>query len=764
MNKVLFLLITLIVLPNILFGQLPLYQWNSHLSFSSVNYVDGSESVIFAATGDGIFSYNRTDNSIKTLSSVDGLSDSGISAIKCAENSELLIVGYSNGNIDLVDEGGIFNIPYIKKENSIPKKSINRIQCSGDFAWLCCGFGIVKLNLVKKEIAETWVIGTDGASIEVFDISKNNTHYVAATSKGLYRAEINNRNLQDYSQWEKINDVPGNSDKFISATHLNGNLYALNSLTEQIHVWNGSFWQQIFSDITGVKKMRAGFDKLLIVSEKSVDILSDNERTSINSSGAVANSLQPEDAFVSADGDLWIGDLNFSLSHRFSNGNFELIKPNGPENRLATDVTSYNEKTYVATGSKTGIDVIQQGIHIYSENTWSTVNSSPSNNINNIIKVIPNPSNPQQYHAASWEDGLSFFDGDIAAGQFDQTNSPLEASGEFCRVGGIAYDRDNNLWLTNAMTEHQLHFISSAGEWHSFSYPGINNSSTSSGEIIVSRRGTKWIIVDDSKLFAVNSGINIQDINDDKYKSVVLRSVFSNANTTITKRYSKIYSIAEDLNGELWIGTNEGVVVFHNPEQVFDDEDLYGTQPGIDMGDELYHPLLEKEQVSAVAVDGSNRKWFGTFDSGVFLFSENGEELVKQFNTENSPLPSNHIKSIGINNNSGEIFFATERGLISYKGDATGGKNSYNTVYVYPNPIRETYRGDITIEGLMSETIVKITDIAGNLVFETDSNGGRATWDGNDSYGRRVNTGVYLVFCSTRTGDDSCVTKLLFIR
>lgn len=737
-------LILILLLPNFLFGQLSLFQWNSHLSFSQINLVDGSVTKILAATDGGIFVYNRADNSIETVSSVNGLSDSGITAIKWSDSSKSLLVGYSNGNVDFIGNDGTFNLPFIKQEIGISDKRINQIFEDGKFAWLCCGFGIVKVNLEKKEIAETWIIGPDGTPVEVLDFSMGPDYFVAATSKGLFRADKDNPNLQDYSQWEQINDIPGYSDKFISVAYFNNSLYALNSNTEQIHMWNGSFWQSVLSDINDVKKIVNGSNELLIISENSIDIITKNGRTTITNYGPGINQILPTDAFTGTDGDIWIGDKQLSLYHRFGNGSFEQIMPNGPANSYATNITSLNGKLYVATGRKTGTGIIPQGIHIYSENRWQSVVTSPSpgfNGTNNLIKVVPDPANPDKYYAASWENGFFSFDNDILKTRSDQTNSPLEATGNSCRIGGLAFDNDNNLWVTNPNSEHQVHYINPSGQWYSFSYPGINNTLTSSGEIVISRRGSKWIIVNESELFAIHSGTDLEDKNDDQYKRFGLQSIFSNMDNTITKRYSKILSIAEDNNGELWFGTNEGVVVFQKPEQVFEEDSYYGTQPGTDLGDGLYHPLLEKEEVTAIAIDGSNRKWFGTFDSGAFLFSENGDKLISHFNTENSPLPSNTVKSIGIDHKNGEVFFATGGGLISYKSDATEGNNSFDGVYVYPNPVREIFKGEITIDGLMSETIVKITDIAGNLVFETTSNGGRATWDGNDSGGRRVNTG-----------------------
>jgi len=236
-----------------------------------------------------------------------------------------------------------------------------------------------------------------------------------------------------------------------------------------------------------------------------------------------------------------------------------------------------------------------------------------------------------------------------------------------------------------------------------------------------------------------------------------------NSETTVIKGYNEINVVTEDLDGSLWVGTENGVVQYTDPETLFGNSEFFGIQPSVDLGDGLFHPLLANEVVTSISVDGANRKWFGTINSGVFLFSPDGTRLINHFNTDNSPLFSNKVSSIAINTQNGEVFFATDRGLISWISDATEGKNSYQQLYVWPNPVRETYNGEITIDGLLSDSDVKITDIAGNLVYKTISNGGRATWNGKNRQGNRVSTGVYLIFCSDSRGNKSRVIKLLFI-
>ncbi len=238
---------------------------------------------------------------------------------------------------------------------------------------------------------------------------------------------------------------------------------------------------------------------------------------------------------------------------------------------------------------------------------------------------------------------------------------------------------------------------------------------------------------------------------------------FRNSDGDFFTEMNDVYALAEDKNGEIWVGTSTGVAIYSNPQKIWTEEVLYATRPGLDSPDDFFHPLLEKESITAIAIDGANRKWFGTKASGVFLISENGETELQHFNSENSPLPGNEITDIAINNQTGEVFIGTAAGLISYMGEATAGNEEYNDVYVYPNPVRETYEGPIVIKGLVDDTDLRITDISGNLVHKTTSLGGQAIWDGKNLNGNRCKTGVYLVFMATPAGEKTKITKLLFI-
>jgi ligand-binding sensor domain-containing protein len=327
---------------------------------------------------------------------------------------------------------------------------------------------------------------------------------------------------------------------------------------------------------------------------------------------------------------------------------------------------------------------------------------------------------------------------------------------DFCRIYGLVFDSENNLWITNSEVTNPISVLTDDGDWYSFNYDEeISNLRT--GDIIVTESDQKWLVLPNGEgLFVFHNNGTISDKEDDQYKKI---DILDENGKVIS---NNIYSIAEDLNGEIWVGTDLGIVIYPNPESVFE-EGFFARRIVLTVG-EVTQYLLNTELVTSIAVDGANRKWIGTQSSGVYLVSKDGTDEINHFTSENSPLLSNRINNIAINHESGEVFFATDKGLISYRGTATMGSDDFKDVYVYPNPVRENYEGDVTIRGLASDVNVKITDISGNIVYETNAEGGQATWDGRNFSGNRVSTGVYLVFCTNDDGSKTHITKLLFIK
>ncbi|MDO8929002.1 MAG: two-component regulator propeller domain-containing protein, partial [Bacteroidota bacterium] len=337
-----------------------------------------------------------------------------------------------------------------------------------------------------------------------------------------------------------------------------------------------------------------------------------------------------------------------------------------------------------------------------------------------------------------------------------QTQLPDQPTEPYVRVGGMDFDSKGNLWVTNSGVANVISVFQTDGQWKSFDLRGIANNRFI-GKVLVTKDDVKWVILGRGEyMYALN-----RDNNQSKMQKVT--AYFTNSKEELYTEMSDVNAIAEDQNGELWLGTSSGVAVFSNPQKIWEDATLFATRPGLDLNDGIFHPLLEKESITAIAIDGANRKWIGTKTSGVFLISENGDTELEHFNKENSPLPTNEITDIAINQKSGEVFIGTTVGLISYMGEATAGNEEFVDVYVYPNPVRETYDGPIVVKGLVEDTDLRITDISGNLVHKTTSLGGQAVWDGRNLNGNRCKTGVYLVFMSDASGNKTMVTKLLFI-
>jgi len=230
------------------------------------------------------------------------------------------------------------------------------------------------------------------------------------------------------------------------------------------------------------------------------------------------------------------------------------------------------------------------------------------------------------------------------------------------------------------------------------------------------------------------------------------------------KTINSVFSAAEDLEGNIWIGTDQGPVIYYNSDDIFEDDVKgYRIKVARNDGSGLADYMLGTESITAIAVDGANRKWLGTKSSGVYLLSADGTTLLKNYNERNSQLFSDSIASLAVDNITGEVWFGTSKGVLSVRELATSGKETFNNVYSFPNPVMEDYTGSVTITGLVTGTQIKITDISGNLVFETISEGGQAMWDLSTYNGRRVSTGVYLIFCSDNEGSKSYVTKVLVL-
>jgi len=742
--------------------------WQDYLSYADAIDIAVGSNKIYCATEGGLFYYDTEDNSINKYTE---LSDFGISLISYSDDNDVLVVVYSNGNIDLIYDSEVVNLSDLKRKTMSADKAVNNISFYDNAAYLSCGFGIVVVNLSKQEIKDTYYIGEDGASVAVNDVAFFNNSIYAATDEGILVADINGVDLLDYHNWNLDESIPNPNSKFSQLEVHGGDLIVANSEENKLYGFDGNTWDLYYQAGETIIALSVAENYLLLTSENNVVLFDINHSLSgkINSyplETETVSDITPKDATISSGGIIWIADYDNALV-KVNGENFESLYPTGPMDNDVFFLTSNNNSVWVTPGGRTDAWANNWAVprfQRFKEGEWTNFSIkeiAELSGVPDIVCLAVDPSDENHFFVGSWGGGLLEFRNDEFVTRYTNKNSPLETAlpqepdAPYVRIGGLAFDSYGNLWVTNSAVTNNLHKISSSGDWESFSMSEITDVNV--GQLVVTENNDKWILVPRG-----NDAYVVNDSGDDMQKLLVT-SYFSNSTSEYYTRMNDVYSIAEDEEGAIWIGTSKGVAVYNSPSRIWTTETLYASQPGLDLGDGIYYPLLEDETVTAIAVDGANRKWLGTKSSGVYLVSESGEEELLHFTAENSSLLSNNIKAITINQKNGEVFFGTDEGLISYQGEATGGNDSYSDVYVYPNPVRETYSGNVTITGLIPNTDIKITDISGNLVFKTTSLGGQAIWDGKNLNGNRVKTGVYLVFCNDEYGEETHITKLLFI-
>ena len=437
---------------------------------------------------------------------------------------------------------------------------------------------------------------------------------------------------------------------------------------------------------------------------------------------------------------------------------FTLLSLPGPASPDAVSITSYNGKTIICGGS---VDVSWNNIwrplqvSINENNSWATITSST---IFDPLRAIIDPADNSHFFISTWGSGLLEYRNNILINQFTEANSPLQTiipDKPYVRICGMAMDDDRNLWITQTEVPGSVKVLKPDGGW-------IVNPATVNvyavGDIVISSGGQKWIVLPRGDgLFILDDKGTPDYSGDDSSKEMLITD-------SENKVFSNAYCITEDLEGNIWVGTDEGPVIYYNPARVMDN-DLRAFRIKIPRNDGtgLADYMLGTETITSISVDGANRKWLGTASSGAYLLSPDGTLQVTNYNESNSPLFSNTINSVTVDQKSGNVWFATSKGVLSVRGDATAGLTSFTNVYSFPNPVREDFTGNVTITGLVRDTQVRITDISGNLVYKTVSDGGQASWDLTTYNGRRVATGVYMVFCASAGGAQSCVTKILVI-
>lgn len=751
-------------------------QWRLHLPYKNCIDVTGNRDQIYGATESGLFILNQADNSIELLNKVNGLSDINVKTISWNETTKSLFVGYKNANIDIVKGKTIVNIPDIKRAQIVGNKTINGVYFIGSLAYLACGFGIVVVDMDRLEIKETYYIGPNGSYIEVYDIVSDANNIYAATETGVFWASLSNPNLANFSSWTRYLALPVATYNHLAifSNHLLANKFAPTFQDDVLYRMNFStqLWDTMPNMINYEVKdiITDGSGIYLYIAEKYGVFLFNTAfdppqigYTYFPPNGPGPN---PNALFFDPNFAIWVGDQNYGMVKMPYLNLGTPYSPDGPRTASVFDMSMEDGHLIVAPGGKNdawGNIYNIDGVFSFNQGDWITYNgtiNSAFDTIWDILSCAQVPEESDHFFLGSWGRGLVEVSGTNVLGVYNNLNSTLRinpATSDHVDVGGIGFDADKNLWMTNSFVTTCLNVRKANGTWQAFDFTGIISTGTTVGNILVTTNGQKWMILPrGAGMLVFDDNETLSNTSDDKKKKLGFTTGAGNISG------GDVLCMAEDKDGEIWVGTDEGICVFYSPESVFNSSGFDAQQILIEQ-DGYVQILLETQVITAIAVDGANRKWIGTESGGVFLMSEDGTKQVLQFNTENSPLLSNTITSIVIDKTSGEVFFGTDKGVISYRSDATEGGETNGEIYAFPNPVKPEYDGPIAIKGLVKDADVKIADVRGNVVYQTKALGGQAIWNGRNFKGERAATGIYLVFITNEDGTETAITKILFV-
>ena len=784
MKKIFFFLIGILCAINHTFSQSAIGSWRTHISYTNISQITQSQDKIYGISTGALFSVDKNDNIVDTYSKISGLNDNNIHLIEYSDFNNALFIAYKNSNIDLLSEDGtIINISDIYRKNINGSKQINNVYFHNNLAYIACDFGITILNLDKNEFSETYIIGNEGNSEKTIKTHIHNTNLYALTENNILIGNTS-KNLINYQNWDKLS-TPDPNQKNIDMHLIQDTIYLLKKNNILYRYANNS-WTKYRSAIKNIS-----------ISNGAI-MLTDtaNQISMINNKEEIFIAQDAIDALFDNNKNIvWFFSSYVLISKNLKTEEYNYFVPNGPESNTSWRLKYSNGRIFSIPGGRWATNYYTPAsLSIYENNSWKKYDTyyfvsrtkveSPTYELNtsyDLVDIAINPNDKTNFWIASYGVGLYEFRNDELYKFHHSGNSGLVSIFEdrtekekynYTRTDGITYDEKGNLWMLNN-AGNLIKYIDPNGVYHEIPNSIIvAHKDLTPQDIIISNKNPnqkiflmpRYRTTDNSILYSLDDNGTLDYTGDDK--TAAFTRVFDQDNKELRFDASPLLrSIAQDKNGVIWIGTTKGLFLINDPSKMFDNSfRIYRIKIPRNDGTGLADYLLDTEEIKAIAVDGANRKWIGTVSSGIYLVSENGLEIIHHFTTENSPLLSNAIQSIAINEKTGEVFIGTGNGLISYQSDAIEGGNVFENVRAYPNPVRPEYTGLITITGLIADTQIRITDINGNLIYETQSNGGVATWDGHSSSGNKVASGVYFAHCISADGKQKHIAKILIIK
>ena len=752
--------------------------WRIYAAYHDAKQTVFMHGKVYVLSDGSLFSYDPEDTSVETYDKATVMSDFGISTIVPCEKTNELVVVYQNGNIDIMDaDGNVFNLPDLKQK-ALSDKTINDVVCEDHMVYISTGSGVVCLNMEKHLFGDFYTFGDGARSLMIYD-----GYYYVVTTQEVLKGKVGD-NLLDPSNWTKVRDATW----FYKLRVHNGSIYTMQSSNVAIVTNIDKFTSRTVVSTGRINNWDKVNDRFFFYPiAGGVYELTDTEvAVKLEGSDNVYALSYGNGQFWAACGKDGLKSYTLSADHILTE-TMSSVTPNSPQRNFSYHLNmEKNQRLLVAGGAFSYPGVRWMGTAMkYENNTWTTFDEETplaeygSNTYLNLTDLVQDPLDSEHHWASLARSGLYEFRDYKLVNHYSYDNSPLESilpddahPENYVRVTALVFDSQNNLWMCNNETEQIFRILKRDGTWLSYDIPDIKYFTTFD-RTFFDRRGWAWSNSRRSAptshgstvagFVVINTNGNPSNPSGFSHRFV---SSFTNQDS---KAYSPsfCYCVTEDLDGAMWFGYNLGLFMTATPTKVFD-TDFTMTQIKVPRNDgsNLADYLLSDVPVMCITVDGGNRKWIGTSGSGVYLISADGMEQIEHFTTDNSPLISNGIYDIAIDGKTGEVFIATDAGLVSFRGDATDPAASLekDNVKVYPNPVRPDYNGSITITGLAYNTNVKIVNASGRLVNEGTSVGGEYHWNGCLASGQRCASGIYYILATDEEGNNGVAAKFLMVK
>lgn len=761
-KRVILFIVSYLLMVVAFYGQ-DFSEWSSFVSRTNTTDVAIGDNDIFAIADGSLYSINKSCyDELKSWDRKDGLHDTNISHIEYSYQYKSLIIVYNSGLIDIISQDAISSIPDIKKTNNLLSKEVYGIQDYGTNG--CFIFG--KLGVVDLDLSKSVIRGNYFSSENITSIAKmkNQRSIVVALDRRVFVGNIDD-NLLDLSNWKELKSL---SDKNIcNVCCLDNYIIALSSdKTVFIVDNNGNIISPLLFDgiiPNKVEFVRDYIDGIVIYDGLYYTVV-DNLKHIIK----IKSSHYYNSEFSFNGNNMFaIPMMKNGISVFKRNNNWQenvvSVKFNSPSSNNFYSLRFQDNKLLAVSGGRGGNRFFQKGhIMIFDGQNWLNIDGDYLNKylshefLDPVDIIKANINGSDSYFVATWGEGVIELDTNgYFVKQYDGNNSSLMSAipgnPNYYRVSSFDLDNSGNLWMAMGgalgANVFPIAFLNTSGHWSKYNLRNIKDTNAL-GQMISLDDGTKYILdfyrQDKGEGFTVFKTPNLIEFEPSKELPYRHFSKVQEYNGSLVN-FSKINCMALDKSNKLWMGTDIGFFIIQNPKEMLSSNELPIVYRPIAGDTPPYYKVLDNVNITSLVVDKLNNKWIGTLDNGLFLLSDDASTVERHYNTANSPILSNNITSMAIDNNNEVLYIGTNQGLSILKIGVANYKNERPLdIEAFPNPLRYSDPDLITLKGIPIGATVKILD-GFNIVFQSVSTTSTIEWRPQDMYGKRLKSGIYNV-------------------